>query len=227
MYSLNHCPLELASSTRTEILCKVATVPGQQCPVVKFRFNPSGRTSETGFNSITRVLGNRPGATEMTTPLDPITATKNPPHPGSSPQPAPAPSQPAPTVSQHLAPVQRRPPLGTEEHPPLMYVGWGQRLGQGVLEGVAGSRAKALKIPHPQMLANTVSLGDVAFPPMVTAPGEQARKTGRMLLHPNAHRATDLTNKFLQVSYEDLFLHVSASMSIPPFFFPCLPALPT
>lgn len=69
------------------------------------------------------------------------------------------------------------------------------------------------------MLANTVSLGDVASPPMFTAPGEHARKTGQMLPHPKAHRATDLTNEFLQVSYEDLFLHVSASCQFHLFFF--------
>lgn len=57
-------------------------------------------------------------------------------------------------------------------------------------------------------------------PPKFTAPGEQARKTGQMLLHPKAHRATNLTNESLQVSYEDLFLYVSAFTSIPPFFSP-------
>lgn len=133
LYALNHCPLELPSSTRTEILCKVATIPGQQRPAVKFRFNPSGRTSETGFNSITRFLGNRPGATEMTTPLDSITATKNPPHPGRSPQPASTPTPPSQHPLCHNIWLHFRDVLPWEQKstPPTRVCGVGTEAGAG------------------------------------------------------------------------------------------------
>lgn len=69
----------------------------------------------------------------MTTPLDSITATKNPPHPGRSPQPAPTPTPPSQHPLCHNIWLHFRDVLPWEQKstPPTRVCGVGTEAGAG------------------------------------------------------------------------------------------------